>query len=101
MKLFVDDLRDPPSHDKSWCIARTAKLAIYWIKTGAVDEISLDHDLGNHSKTGYDIACVIEELVLTGKIKMPKWHVHSANPVGKVRIKQALENAERVLKETV
>ena len=87
MKLFVDDIRNPS--DSSWVIARTYKEAIAYLKTGNVCTISLDHDLGS-KKTGYDIACYIEQEVTLHSISCPAWLVHSANPVGKANIINAL-----------
>jgi hypothetical protein len=42
------------------------------------------------SPTGYDVACWIEEAVLEKKIKMPRFSIHSMNPVGAGRIRAAL-----------
>lgn len=42
MKLYVDDLRQPP---EGWEVARTITDAIRILATGMVDEISLDHDI--------------------------------------------------------
>lgn len=95
MKLFVDDVRDPSFVDH-WEIARTFADAEKLIRSGEVTHISLDHDLGEE-KTGYDLACLIEELAVSGKIPFPDWRVHSANPVGKMRIQQALISAERYI----
>jgi len=94
MKIYLDDIRPIPD---GFVGCRTANEAIHMIKTCDVTYISFDHDLGE-DKTGYDVACVIERLVVSGKIKMPGWNIHSANPVGAQRIKMALESAERFSK---
>jgi hypothetical protein len=44
MKLWLDDLRTPP--DDTWTWVKTVDDAITLMKTGAVAEASLDHDLG-------------------------------------------------------
>jgi hypothetical protein len=44
MKLWLDDLRDPP--DKTWTWVKTVDGAIDLMQTGEVVEASLDHDLG-------------------------------------------------------
>ena len=56
-----------------------------------MEEISFDHDLGTE-RTGYDVAKKMEELVITGSIEMPDCYIHSANPVGRKRIQQAIDN---------
>jgi len=61
--------------------------AFYWpdeairlLKTGAVEEISLDHDLGDDARgTGYDVILWIEEAVALRGFKPPRIIVHSAN----------------------
>jgi len=52
VKIFLDDqLRAPPG----WIQVRWPDEAIAGLATGSVDELSLDHDLGDDSHgTGYD-----------------------------------------------
>lgn len=93
MKLFLDDIRIPP--DNSWVVVRTAKVAIIFLGTGAVEEISFDHDLGKETNgTGYDVAKWIEEEVYFHRIKMPAWQIHSDNPVGRKNIEACMRKAE-------
>lgn len=91
MFLFLDDLREPP---EGAILCRTAEEAIRLIETGQVTLIDFDHDLGE-GPTGYDVANRIEELVAAGKIPMPAWRIHSANPVGRKNIEAAMRAAER------
>ena len=62
MKVYLDDLRDTPP---GWARAFTAQEAIELLRTGTVDEIDLDHDLGVESEvgTGYDVLTWIENQV--------------------------------------
>jgi translation initiation factor 2 alpha subunit (eIF-2alpha) len=93
MKLFVDDLRDPP--DSSWVVARSYNEAIDKLKTGEVEILSLDHDLGL-DLTGYDIISWLEKKIYRDEMKSPKEIlVHSANPVGVENIKRAIKSIER------
>ena len=94
MKLYLDDVRDIPEGHVG---CRTAEEAMHLIDRRAVTFISFDHDLGTEL-TGYDVACHVEQLVQAQLIKMPKWHIHSANPIGAKRIMQALMSAERYIK---
>lgn len=49
------------------------------MESGGVTEVSLDHDLGDDTRTGYDVILWIEEAVVTRGFVPPKIHVHSAN----------------------
>lgn len=92
IKLFVDDVRNPP--DDSWTVARSYSEAEAHIHSGEVEEISFDHDLGEE-KTGYDLAKLIERRAFDF-ILPPIWYVHSANPVGRGNIQIAMRSAERL-----
>ncbi|TXI10182.1 MAG: hypothetical protein E6Q76_04470 [Rhizobium sp.] len=77
MKVFLDDERPTP---EGWCRAYWPDEAIRLLKTGTVEEISLDHDLGDDTRgTGYDVILWIEEAVALRVFKPPRLIVHSAN----------------------
>ena len=88
MKLWVDDIREAP---EGWDVARTYDEAVKKLLTTSYRVVSLDHDLGEE-KTGYDIACVIEAMVVKGYEVPSMIMCHSANPVGKARISQAVKS---------
>lgn len=90
MRVWLDDVRPMPSDFTHW--AKTADEAIALLKTGLVEEISLDHDLGLE-KTGYTVALFIEESAYNGSLLPLKIKIHSQNPVGKEKMKQAIRNA--------
>ncbi|RDH13675.1 cyclic-phosphate processing receiver domain-containing protein [Tsukamurella pulmonis] len=76
MKLFVDDLRDPP--DATWTVARTSAAALAILQSGArVDELSLDHDLGGEDTSRPIVLWMAEHGGWPAVVR-----VHSANPVG-------------------
>lgn len=93
VKLFIDDLRQPP--DDSWTVTRSYRETIdYILVHGLPSTVSFDHDLGLE-ETGYDIAKWIVEKVLDKEVDMPDdfaYNVHSANPVGKKNIESLLDN---------
>ncbi len=105
MRIYLDDLRPtpagidgslerPPLAYTHRCY--TAQEAIDLLKTGQVEFISFDHDLGEtENGTGYDVAAYIEHAVHDGEIPMPDWDVHSANPVGANNINVAMTVAGR------
>ena len=93
MRIYLDDVRMPGIELGEVTIVRDAKTAMDLVRTGLVEWISFDHDLGTEL-TGYSVAMLIEELVFMGDIRCPKWVIHSANPVGRTNIKMAMESAE-------
>lgn len=89
MKVYLDDVRETP---EGWERVYWPDEAIELLKTGAVTEISLDHDLGDDARgTGYDVLLWIErELVVSG-FPPPKMRVHSANTAARLRMEQAID----------
>ncbi len=125
-KLFLDDIRNPkdcanglvPSilnkfyweHD--WNIVRSYDEFVSWIvKNGLPDFISFDHDLADvhysmdfsnpnfngNEMTGYDCAKWLTNYCMDMKIQIPRFIVHSQNPVGKANIQSYLDNAKRFI----
>lgn len=92
IRLWLDDLRPAPS---GWVWVKTVAAAQALLRRGGVVEVSLDHDLGDDGAgTGYDLAVWIEEEALHARLPRLKWAVHSANPIGRERMEQALGNAD-------
>ena len=97
-KLFLDDERDPIG--KKWIVCRTS-YGVYEEcgERGLPSFISFDHDLGENSLTGYDVAKWIIDQILDGRWKLPKdfgWYVHSQNPIGAENINMLLTNFMKV-----
>ena len=99
MKVWLDDVRSAP---EGWTHVTTPEEAIELLRSGNVEEISLDHDLGlttaERERTGYDVLAWLEEAVATGAWKhpLPEIGVHSANPVGWGRMGQAIRSINRL-----
>lgn len=95
MKVYLDDMRTPDIKEGWDVIVRDAENAMLLLDLGIVTEISLDHDLGGEV-TGYDVARHIEEMVFNEDLyfEPPRIYVHSANPVGRDNIKQAIASIE-------
>lgn len=88
MKVFLDDLRPAP---EGWIRAYWPDEAIALLETGSVEELSLDHDLGDDERgTGYDVLVWIEEAVALRGFKPPNMRVHSANPAAAVRMQKGI-----------
>jgi hypothetical protein len=96
VRMWLDDIRDPAMYGRiGWSWVKTADEAIALLASGVVIECSLDHDLdiqatlGNPptEKTGYDVVCWMEANNVYPRDGV---HVHSLNPSGGARMKQAL-----------
>jgi hypothetical protein len=111
-KLYLDDIRIPKT--EGWDIVRTYENFVEWIeKNGLPEEVSFDHDLAEisydpttqaesfkyYEKTGYDAAKWLCDYCWTNGLPIPKWNVHSANPVGRDNIRQLMENFEKKLND--
>ena len=97
MKLWLDDIRPPWKYGCiGWHWVRTAAEAIEMLKTGKVEECSLDHDLtelrtlgqDDGSATGYDVLLWLEQ-------HLERWpvngvRVHSLNPLGRRRMEKVI-----------
>lgn len=120
--LFLDDVRMPEDASRyvypvenrvmyrteQWEVVRSFDEFVDWIlKNGLPDIISFDHDLaeehyafaGNYNifreKTGYDCAKWLTEFCIHEKLPLPKYYVHSMNPVGSDNIKNYLDNYKK------
>ena len=84
MKIFVDDIREPPSAD--WIICRNSESALELIGCIASDtdgnfllkEISLDHDLGGENTT----RCIVN-FFCEYRFWPKQIYVHTANFLGR------------------
>ena len=112
--LWLDDLRNPyidlegsvPKEKGvvEWVL--NYEQFVQWIeKFGLPEIISFDHDLADEhytpedliskeyqEKTGMDCAKWLVEYCMDNDKHLPKFYVHSANPVGADNIKGLLEN---------
>lgn len=90
MKIYLDDVREAP---EGYQLFTTAEQLILFLGTtpwNEIEEISLDHDLGEDRMTGYDVLRFIEEEVRTQDREVYFWvTIHSANPVGRSNMERA------------
>ena len=89
MKIFLDNERTPP---EGWHLVCTPQEAIEWLQTGSVEEISLDHDLGDGPDNGYQVILWIEEAVALRRFVPPKIRVHSANPSARQKMESGIRS---------
>lgn len=95
LKIFLDDERQTP---EGWTRVYWPDEAIRLLSTMEVDEVSLDHDLGDDERgTGYDVLLWIEEQAATAAgYRPPKIAVHSANSSARIKMLSAIESIERL-----
>lgn len=99
MKIFLDDVRQEPL---GWVRTYTAQETIQLLKNphNNIDEISLDHDLGDDEQygTGMTVVKWIEEETFSNSDFIPPViRIHSANPVGIKNMKDGIESIKRMV----
>lgn len=93
MKVYLDDERQAPD---GWVRVFWPDEVIALLQTGAVRELSLDHDLGDDERgTGYDVVLWIEEAVVLRGFAPPTIHVHSANASAREKMLAGIESIRR------
>ena len=96
MRVFLDDERRPP---EGWRLVRWPEEAIALLQSGDVEEISLDHDLGDDDHgTGYDVITWIERAVVEEGFRAPVIYVHSANSAARRRMDAGIESIKRLMR---
>ncbi|MFL9913950.1 hypothetical protein PQR75_00780 [Paraburkholderia fungorum] len=94
MKVFLDDERVTP---EGWTRVYWPIEAIRLLESGVVEEISLDHDLGDDARgTGYDVILWIEEAVALRAFQPPRIYVHSANSSARNKMEAGVLAIERL-----
>lgn len=87
IKLWIDDVRQPPSDDWVWIkTVKMAKTVIWHYEHQYQDDtitIDLDHDAGDFAKDGGDYVEILNWLESEGIVDTGYFfHIHSMNPVG-------------------
>lgn len=93
MRVYLDDERATP---EGWTRVYWPDEAIALLEAGGVQEISLDHDLGDDARgTGYDVVLWVEEAVATRGFAPPAMRVHSANSSARMKMEAGIASIER------
>jgi hypothetical protein len=96
IRVYLDDERVPPD---GWTLVRWPDEAIELLKQGDVEEISLDHDLGDDLRgTGYDVVLWVERAVVDDGFHPPAMRVHSANSSARAKMELGIEAIARLLR---
>lgn len=85
MNVYLDDIRVAPA---GWWIVRSARQAVRLLKTGKVNAISLDHDLGEGKSAGCVVLDWIHKQVVLHHFCPPDIFIHTLNPVGKKKMEK-------------
>ena len=94
MKLYLDDVRPAPA---GWKLVRWPQEMIELLMTGAVTEVSLDHDLGDDKRgTGYDVITWLEKAVVDYGLVPPNTKVHSAYVPAKKRMERGIKSVNHL-----
>ena len=99
MKIYLDDVREAP---EGWILIRSGEslMAILRAQEGKIDALSLDHDLGEGKKSGYEVLKWMEAQVFLYGYRPPKEIlIHSDNPVGRKNMKAAIESIYKYAKK--
>lgn len=92
--VYLDDERVTP---EGWVRVYWPDEAIELLKSGNVEAISLDHDLGDDERgKGYDVVLWIEEAVAMHGFKPPVITVHSANTSAALKMRAGIENIAKI-----
>ncbi|RQR26997.1 hypothetical protein DIE23_28495 [Burkholderia sp. Bp9143] len=95
MRVFLDDERETPD---GWVRVYWPAEAIALLESGLVEELSLDHDLGDDDHgTGYDVILWIEEAVALRGFIPPKITVHSANSSATAKMLAGMRSIKSLL----
>ena len=104
MKLWVDDVRKPPSNEWIWVQSVVQAIpTIYMYERNMHDDtiiIDLDHDAGDFVKYGGDYIEILNWLEREGIVDTGYFfHIHSMNPVGVQNMKAIIDhNGWRLIK---
>lgn len=105
-KIWLDDYRPCPwnwvdLNETNWIWVQSARECFDLVLRGNIEIIDLDHDLDGfddiRKPTGYDLLCWIENAVVERKLSyLPIMKVHSQNPVGVKRMRQAIDKIQQL-----
>lgn len=98
ISVFLDDeeIRVPK---EGWVWVKTPQEAVDLLKTGRVERISLDNDLGlcgyGPMTEGKHVAAWIEAEAEAGRLAFVRATIHTRNPAAAIDMKAAIRNALR------
>ena len=100
MKIYMDDVREAPD---GWTRTYSAHETIALLEANgrSVTHLSLDHDLGFCVAPGYNVVLYLRERWENSGVEPPAVVlVHSANPVGRQSMEQAIARLREVIADS-
>lgn len=91
MKLWVDDVRRPPSEDYYWLHTTIEAKRMIEAFTGEIEELNLDHDAGDYEIFGGDYIKILEYIEAYYPENNIVFVFHTMNPVGRDNMKAICE----------
>ena len=94
-KLWIDDIRTPPSDEWMWIKSvNKAKMVIKAVveyDKNPIEIISIDHDAGDYFNDGGDYIRLLD--FIESQFGNHQWtfHIHSANPVGVQNMRRIIQ----------
>lgn len=99
MKIYLDDERLTP---EGWQRAYTVEETIEFLKTRKVTFLSLDNDLGEGLREGWQVLDFLEETVYNDHtFPMPEVTIHSANASRVEYMKRTLKSIENIRQQQI
>ena len=90
MKVYLDDIRSTPD---GWVRTYSVDETIQLLKSGKVEELSLDNDLGGGVREGWEVMAWLEgEVVVNGLTPPHRFTFHTDNTVRRDYMKAAARN---------
>ena len=101
LRIYLDDERKTPENENWVRCYHVWEVITLLEKREPIEVMSLDHDLGSGEPTGYEVIQWLEQKVATDPTFVPPEHiiVHSANPVGKERMKAGIYQIYKMVNE--
>ena len=98
MKIWLDDVREPPDKTWTWCKNSAEFLAAIQYPPQIV-HVAFDHDLGEDSMNGSQCASELVRRCLDYNV-CPKFSCHSDNFCGRLNILSKMEGLAGHIKNT-
>lgn len=99
MRVYLDDERETPV---DWERTYTVEETIYLLSTRQVEALSLDNDLGEGFREGFEVLDWLEKTIYNDEtFPMPQITIHSANASRVEYMQRALRSIERIRQQQV
>ena len=88
INVYLDDVRKAP---EGFILVKSMKELVHLFEEKEVGILSLDHDLGENTSTGYDFV----KYFCLNNLEVDYIFLHTSNPVGRENMYRMLVNAQK------